>query len=105
MITTHPSSMTPGRVWLSPLKLAVPLGIITIGYLLATFISASSEARSSADVNATFPRTLWGLPILEGFRSEGRFGVHLQSGTIVIAVLPVVLTLLLWVAWGRKTRS
>ena len=41
MITTHPSSTTPGRVWLSPLKLAVPLGIITIGYLLAEMKVAS----------------------------------------------------------------
>jgi hypothetical protein len=66
--------------------LVVVAAVVVLGWL---FASASLDARDAAH-DGVFPRELLGLPILEGFRTDGRFGIHLQPGALVFVIVPVV---------------
>ncbi|MFC8192514.1 hypothetical protein ACFUMH_12740 [Cellulomonas sp. NPDC057328] len=75
---------------LRPLLLVVPLYVLVVGYLGWAFVGASTQARDAAG-DGVFPRTLLGMPVLEGFALDGRFGVHVGWGTLVLLVLPALL--------------
>ena len=62
---------------------AVVIAIVVLGVL---FVTASQEARVSA-TNATFPRDVLGVPILEGFKLDGRTGVHLFGGILLFPAI------------------
>jgi hypothetical protein len=64
--------------------------VVAIAWMGFLFVEASAEARASL-VDGVFPRDALGIPILEGFASSGRFGVHLLPGAIVFLVVPVAI--------------
>ncbi|HEU4850308.1 MAG TPA: transcriptional regulator [Terrimesophilobacter sp.] len=63
------------------------VSIVLFGFL---FVSASTEARASVG-DAVFPKELLGLPVMEGFKNAGRFGVHLFPGALLFLVVPAVI--------------
>lgn len=56
--------------------------VIAVVVLAFLFVSASQEAQMSMG-NATFPREVLSVPVLEGFRLNGRFGVHVLTGILL----------------------
>ena len=90
---------------IAPMASAIILWVVGGAFLAAAFVGASSDARESM-VSGVFPRSLLGLPLLEGFRDQDHFGVHLKSGVFVILVVPVIVALLVWAVNGwRRRRS
>lgn len=66
--------------------------LISIAILGVFFVTASLEAKASA-VNATFQRDVFGIPVLEGFKLDGRFGVHLHSGILLFPAVVFVVAI------------
>ncbi|MFC8039900.1 hypothetical protein ACFUOZ_11150 [Paenarthrobacter sp. NPDC057355] len=52
------------------------------------FVAASSDARD-ATVDQVFAQSLFGLPILEGFHLNGKFGVHMKPGAMIFIAIPL----------------
>jgi len=76
-----------------PLAIALPLWIVGVLYLGVLLVSASAQAKASSG-DGSFPRSLLGIPMLEGFRNGSHFGVHLHWGIALVLVLPAVLSVL-----------
>lgn len=86
-------------------KLALTLSA-TILAVLALAISAfafffASEAARAATGDAVIPVTLFGLPLFDGFRHDGLFGVHPQWGVAAMVVI-VVASLAVLAVLGRR---
>ncbi|MFK0005340.1 hypothetical protein [Paenarthrobacter sp. NPDC090522] len=62
--------------------------IICLFVLGFAFVAASTDAREATG-NHVFAQTIFGLPILEGFRLNGKFGVHMKPGAIVFLAIPI----------------
>jgi hypothetical protein len=77
-----------------PALVAIPLYLLAFAYLAWAFVSASGAARAATS-DGVFPRTLAGLPVVEGFASAGRFGVHVQWGALALLVVPAVVATVL----------
>ena len=63
---------------------AAALGIVAL-------MLAGTTARD-APASGVFPQTLFGIPIMEGFRDGDRIGVHLAWGSWLLVVVPLVVT-------------
>ena len=87
---------------LTPVLLFVLLWIVAVGFVGVQFVAASEAARSS-DVDMVKSYALFGMPVLEGFRNDGRFGVHMHWGALVLVIAPFLLGIL--VAVVRASRS
>jgi hypothetical protein len=77
-----------------PALVAIPLYLLAFAYLAWAFVSASGAARAATS-DGVFPRTLAGMPVVEGFASAGRFGVHVQWGALALLVVPAVVATVL----------
>ncbi|MFJ4027983.1 hypothetical protein ACIPWF_10650 [Paenarthrobacter sp. NPDC089989] len=60
--------------------------LAVIGFM---FVTASANARDATG-DQVFAQTIFGLPILEGFRLNGKFGVHMKPGAIVFIAIPLL---------------
>lgn len=87
-----------------PLYLVVPLYLAVIAYVGWAFVSASGEARAATS-DTEFPRSLLGMPVLEGFAADGRFGVHIEWGVLVLAVAPAVIGVVMGVVTIVRARA
>lgn len=87
----HPLSIGAGVLALSALGWAV------------LFVTASESARRSVE-SVVVERRLAGMPVLEAFRDDGRVGMHLQWGTPVLLMVPLVVVVLLATLLTRKQR-
>ncbi|MFJ4158899.1 transcriptional regulator [Microbacterium testaceum] len=72
------------------------VSLTALAVSVAGFVFASESARSAVG-NAVIPVSFAGLPLFEGFRHAGLFGVHVQWGLSVclatFAIGAVVLAL------------
>ncbi|MDQ4502812.1 transcriptional regulator [Sinomonas sp. ASV322] len=76
-------------LWTSLMAIVLWAFALLIGGL--GFVMASEAARESA-ADGTFLQALFGIPFFEGFRTDGRFGVHLQWGLTPLLALPIAAT-------------
>lgn len=65
---------------------AVVIAILAFAATTAAFFFAAESARYAVS-DVVMSVDLFGLPLFEGFRSAGRFGVHAQWGVPVMAVV------------------
>lgn len=93
----NPSRLT------GPVALSGLLWIAAFLVVAVTFVRASNRAKS-ASVNAEYDYDLIGLPLMTAFRNGDRFGVHLEWGTLVLLIGPVLLGVLLISARLNRTR-
>ncbi|MEA5454670.1 transcriptional regulator [Sinomonas sp. JGH33] len=84
-VTKHSSPW----IWTSLTAVLLWAFAVLIGGL--GFVMASETAREST-ADGTFLQSLFGIPFFEGFRADGRFGVHLQWGLVPLLALPAAAT-------------
>ncbi|ALS56766.1 hypothetical protein [Rathayibacter toxicus] len=82
------------RAFRARMIVSVIFWLVSIASGVVCLVIATGAAKDSA-MDATFPHTVLGLPILEGFKADGKFGVHLQWGVIVLLVVPLIMGTLL----------
>ena len=75
-----------------PAVVIVVVAVVAVALLGWMFVGAGLDARDAAQ-DGVFPRGILGLPVLEGFRTNGRFGIHVQPGALVFLVVPVVVAI------------
>ncbi len=63
--------------------------VVVLGWF---FVGAGLDAKNALS-DGVFRRELLGLPVLEGFRHDGRIGVHLHPGAFVFLVVPVAVAI------------
>ncbi len=73
-----------------PLTVALSLWGVALAVTLTVFVQVSEAARAAV-ATAIIPGSFVGLPLFEGFRDDGRIGVHPQWGLLVMLVVPAVL--------------
>jgi hypothetical protein len=93
------------RRW-SPLIIATMLWIVSLAILGVTFFSAAMAAKNASGT-LDKPYHFLGMPLLVGFSHSGKIGTHLQWGSLVLLVAPLVLGLVIAVvqtsrAWARS---
>jgi len=81
-------------VVLRPLRVALALWVAAIAVTVTVFVQVS-EAVRTAVATVVIPGSFIGLPLFEGFRNDGRIGVHLEWGLLVMLVVPAVLSILI----------
>lgn len=79
---------------LRPLSVALALWVVALAVTLTVFVQVSEAARTAV-ATVVFSGSFIGLPLFEGFRNDGRIGVHLEWGLLVMLVVPAVLGILI----------
>jgi len=78
---------------------ALALGaLVVVGQ---AFVTASAQA-AAASADGLFPRSFLGIPLLEGFSTSGRHGVHVFWGTGVVLAIPAIIALTATLASLRR---
>ena len=93
------------RRW-SPVIFVVMLWIASLIILVVTFFSAALAAKNASGTLDKAYHFL-GMPLLVGFRHGDKIGTHLQWGSLVLLVAPLLLGLVIAVvqasrAWTRS---
>jgi hypothetical protein len=93
------------RRW-SPVIIVVMLWIASLIILGVAFFSAAIAAKNATGTLDKAYHFL-GMPLLVGFRHNGKIGTHLQWGSLVLLVGPLLLGLVIAVvqssrAWARS---
>jgi hypothetical protein len=93
------------RRW-SPVVIVVMLWIVSLVILGVTFFSAAMAAKNASGTLDKAYHFL-GMPLLVGFRHGDKIGTHLQWGSLVLLVGPLLLGLVIAViqssrAWARS---
>jgi hypothetical protein len=78
---------------------AWPTAVTVLAWVAAvavgvTMLVLAGLAARDATASGVFPQTLFGIPILEGFREGARIGVHLAWGAWLLVLVPLVVTVL-----------
>lgn len=82
------------RPVLQPLSVALALWVVALAVTLTIFVQVSETARTAV-ATVVIPGSFVGLPLFEGFRNDGRIGVHPEWGLLVMLVVPAVLGILI----------
>ncbi len=68
--------------------------VVCLAVLGFMFVWASSDARDAIG-DQSFPQSIFGLPVLEGFHLDGKFGVHMKPGALIFIAIPILAGILL----------
>ncbi|WP_270352218.1 transcriptional regulator [Microbacterium testaceum] len=96
------TNRTDRPVVLRPLPVASALWVVALAITLTIFVQVSEAARTAV-ASGVIPGSFIGLPLFEGFRNDGRIGVHPEWGLLVMLVVPAVLGIL--IALGVRATS
>lgn len=77
-----------------PLTVASALWAVALVVTLTVFVQVSEAARTAV-ATVVIPGSFVGLPLFEGFRKDGRIGVHPEWGLLVMLVVPAVFGILI----------
>lgn len=92
------------RTMIWPGVISIALWVVAIIITGALFVEVSESARAASE-GAVIPAAFVGLPLFEGFHSEGRFGVHPEWGLLVMLIVPAIVGILLsLIAVARETK-
>lgn len=78
------------RTMLWPGLVSVALWTLAVVITGATFVGVSEAARAATG-DTLVPGEFLGMPLFEGFRLDGRFGVHPGWGLLVMLLVPAVI--------------
>jgi len=84
-----------------------PTAVTVLAWLAAvatgiTMLVLAGIAARDATGSGTFPQTLFGIPVLEGFRNGERIGVHLAWGAWLLVLVPLLVTAVATAAGVRR---
>ncbi len=73
--------------------------------VVAVDLFDAGDAARAAPGNVRMPYTFLGMPVLDGFRLDGRIGVDMRWGALVLLVGPPLLALAIGVVQSRRAWS
>ena len=88
----------------TPAAVAIVLWVIALVVCAVLFVSGGN-ATSHASTDLELHQTVLGMPVFVAFRHDGRIGVHVQWGLLVLALGPAVIGIVLSVVGLRRTIS